>query len=216
MRTAARFVPIVLLAAAARRGVRALGIAVALAGCANGEPDAAADRPAAAPDATMPAATAETWTPSMTPLPQDVSSIDGMVQAWYDIVSGPAGEPRNWSRDSTLYSPGVRFVIVGAGADGVEHATVTDHGTFAGESTPGFEKNGFFEREIHRETQRIGNVAYLLSTYEWRRTPDGLVGGRGVNSISLFFDGTRWWITQAMWSDETPANPIPPELLPGS
>ena len=137
-----------------------------------------------------------------------------MVQAWYDIVSGPAGEARNWSRDSTLYSPGVRFVIVGAGADSVEHATVTDHGTFARESTPGFEKNGFYEGEIHRETQRIGNVAYLLSTYEWRRTPDGPVGGRGVNSISLFFDGTRWWITQAMWSDETPATPIPPELLP--
>jgi hypothetical protein len=195
-------------------GAGAAALAALVLGCANPAPDSAA---AGATDAATPAAApaSETWTPSMAPLPEDVSSIDGMVQAWYDIVSGPAGEARNWSRDSTLYSPGVRFVIVGAGADGVEHATVTDHGTFARESAPGFEKNGFYEREIHRETQRIGNVAYLLSTYEWRRTPDGPVGGRGVNSISLFHDGTRWWITQAMWSDETPANPIPPELLPG-
>lgn len=197
-------------------GAGAAAFAALVIGCTGAAPDGAtADSPdAMTPDTTAAAATAESWTPSMEPLPEDVSSIDGMVRAWYDIVSGPAGEARNWSRDSTLYSPGVRFVIVGAGADGVEHATVTDHGTFARESTPGFERNGFYEQEIHRVTQRIGNVAYLLSTYQWRRTPDGPVGGRGVNSISLFNDGTRWWITQAMWSDETPANPIPPELLP--
>jgi hypothetical protein len=197
-----------------RRPVRirpgAAALAALIIGCAPAAPDAA---PATAPDAA-PAATPESWSVSIAPLAEDVSSIDGMVRAWYDIVSGPAGEARNWARDSTLYSPGVRFVIVGEGADSVEHATVTDHGTFARQSAPGFERQGFYEQEIHRVTQRIGNVAYLLSTYQWRRTPDGPVGGRGVNSISLFFDGARWWITQAMWSDETPANPIPPELLP--
>jgi len=180
---------------------------VSLFGCVAVAQDDDADVAEAAP-------AAESWDVSIEPRPEDIASIDGMVAAWYDIVSGPAGEPRNWSRDSTLYSPGVRCVIVGAGADGAERARVTDHGTFARESAPGFERNGFYEREIHRVTQRIGNVAYLLSTYEWRREPDGPVGGRGVNSISLFHDGTRWWITQAMWSDETPSDPIPPELLP--
>ena len=173
--------------------------------------------PAAEPtpeSAGAPRTPAEAWTPSIAPLSDDVASIDGMVRAWYDIVSGPAGAPRNWSRDSTLYLPGVRFVIVGE-SGGVSRASVTDHGTFARQSNPGFDREGFYEQEIHRVTQTVGNVAYLLSTYQWRRTPDGPVGGRGVNSISLFHDGTRWWITQAMWSDETPANPIPPELLPG-
>jgi hypothetical protein len=189
--------------------IAACAAVVSFPACVGVARDDAAD---VAEAAAAPAA--ESWTVSIEPRPEDIASIDGIVQAWYDIVSGPAGEPRNWSRDSTLYSPGVRFVIVGAGADGVERATVTDHGTFARESAPGFERNGFYEREIHRVTQRIGNVAYLLSTYEWRREPDGPVGGRGVNSISLFFDGARWWITQAMWSDETPANPIPQALLP--
>jgi hypothetical protein len=39
--------------------------------------------------------------------------------------------------------------------------------------------------------------------------------GRGVNSIQLFWDGTRWWISGVAWDDERADNPIPPELLPG-
>jgi len=186
------------------------GLALAM-GCTAPAPESV---PESVPEPAMVPATPEAWTVSVAPRPDDVSSIDGMVRAWYDIVSGPAGESRNWARDSTLYLPGVRFVIVGDDRVGAERATVTDHGTFARQSSPGFEREGFFEQEIHRVTQRVGSVAYLLSTYEWRRAPDGPVGGRGVNSISLFHDGERWWITQAMWSDETPDNPIPPELLP--
>jgi hypothetical protein len=181
-------------------------------GCAPPAPESAPESESAA--GAAPVTALEAWTPSITARPDDVSSIDGMVRAWYDIVSGPAGAPRDWARDSTLYLPGVRFVILSVDSAGRERATVTDHGTFARESNPGFEREGFYEREIHRVTQTVGNVAYILSTYEWRRAPEGPAGGRGVNSLSLFYDGARWWITQAMWSDETPAHPIPPELLP--
>jgi hypothetical protein len=61
-------------------------------------------------------------------------------------------------------------------------------------------------------TQRIGNVAHVMSTYETRRVADGPITGRGVNSIDLFWDGKRWWITAASWDDERPNAPIPPEL----
>ena len=36
--------------------------------------------------------------------------------------------------------------------------------------------------------------------------------GRGVTSIQLYWDGTRWWIASATWDDERPDNPIPAEL----
>ena len=38
---------------------------------------------------------------------------------------------------------------------------------------------------------------------------------RGINSIELFWDGKRWWIANAIWTDETPGQPIPNEYLPG-
>jgi len=74
--------------------------------------------------------------------------------------------------------------------------------------------DGFFEREVHRVTRSYGNIAQVFSTYEERRTPDGPVNGRGVNALQLFWDGKRWWVASAIWFDEDPAHPIPPEYLP--
>ena len=34
--------------------------------------------------------------------PKDVASIDSIVKAFYDTISGPAGQPRQWGRDRTL------------------------------------------------------------------------------------------------------------------
>ena len=74
-------------------------------------------------------------------------------------------------------------------------------------------RTGFFEREIHRITRRFGNIAHVFSTYESRLTPDGPITDRGINSLQLFWDGTRWWIASATWDEERPDNPIPPEHL---
>ena len=89
-----------------------------------------------------------------------------------------------------------------------------DYQTYAEHVAPGFLREGFFEREIHSVTHRFGNIAHVLSTYETRKTADGPVIGRGVNSFQLSFDGTRWWITSLAWDSERPKNPIPKELLP--
>ena len=43
---------------------------------------------------------------------EDVSSIDGIMKAYYDAVSGPAGQPRQWARESTLSKPGTQFVVI--------------------------------------------------------------------------------------------------------
>jgi hypothetical protein len=37
---------------------------------------------------------------------------------------------------------------------------------------------------------------------------------RGVNSIELYFDGARWWISSVMWQSEDAEHPIPATLLP--
>ena len=41
------------------------------------------------------------------PRPEDVSTIDGMIKAYYEVVSGPAGRPRQWDRDATLSAKSV-------------------------------------------------------------------------------------------------------------
>ncbi|HYX69499.1 MAG TPA: hypothetical protein VE825_10230, partial [Terriglobales bacterium] len=67
---------------------------------------------------------------------------------------------------------------------------------------------------IHRETRRYGNIAQVWSTYESRQKADGPVIARGINSLELYWDGTRWWVASAVWDGERKDNPIPKEYLP--
>jgi hypothetical protein len=146
--------------------------------------------------------------------PADVSSLDGIITAFYDVVSGPKGAPRQWGRDATLYVPGVRFAEVGPRKGGAVAVHVVTHQQYVDQTDSSLVANGFFEKEIHRATQRFSDIAHIFSTYEERATAIGPVIGRGINSIDLYFDGTRWWITSASWEDERPGHPIPTEFLP--
>ena len=148
------------------------------------------------------------------PRSEDVSSIDGMVKAYYEVITGPAGQPRQWGRDRSLYIEGLRFVAMDVDKAGRPVAHVMSHQEFVDDNDARMTARGFDEREIHRVTQRFGNIAHVFSTYETRQTPGGPVIGRGINSIELFWDGKRWWIANAIWDDERPDNPLPKEYLP--
>jgi hypothetical protein len=145
--------------------------------------------------------------------PADVATLDGIISAFYDVVSGPAGAPRDWARDSTLYTATVRFAFpAGAGAE--RRWQTVDHAVYARQADT-FLQQGFFEREIHRVVSRFGAMAHVFSTYEWSSpTPDGPQRGRGINSIELMFEDGRWWITYAQWAAESADQPIPAAYLP--
>jgi hypothetical protein len=147
------------------------------------------------------------------PRPEDVATVDGIIAAFYDVISGPAGEARQWDRDATLYLPGISFTVMRRDPDtGAARPETISKATFIEESDAFLVRAGFHEREIHRVTSRFGAVAHVWSTYEWE-TGDGRTG-RGVNGIHLAWDGERWWITHATWDQESPDNPIPPIFLP--
>jgi PAS domain-containing protein len=147
------------------------------------------------------------------PRPRDVETLDAILAAFYDVISGPAGRRRDWERDRALYLPGARQVATGV-REGNPFALAMDHEAYVARADEIFRRDGFFEREIHRVVRRFGNLAHVLSTYESRHEDGGPVFARGVNSIDLYFDGKRWWIASAVWDSERPDNPIPPDWLP--
>jgi len=151
--------------------------------------------------------------PVVPPRTSDVATLDGMIRAYYEVISGPAGQPRDWSRDRTLYMKDLRFVQVDEGKDGKPAPRITSHQEYVDQADASM-KEGFFEQEVFRKTERFGPIAHVWSTYESRRTEKGPVIARGINSIELFWDGQRWWIANAIWTDETKANPIPARYLP--
>jgi len=146
--------------------------------------------------------------------PSDVASVDAILGALYDVISGPAGQVRNWDRFRSLMVPGARLIPTGQRPDGTRTMaiwTVEEYITRAG---PGLERNGFFEREIGRTLEQFGQVAHAFSTYDSKRLPtDAEPFARGINSIQMRHDGTRWWIVTIFWDSERADNPIPGKYL---
>jgi hypothetical protein len=149
--------------------------------------------------------------------PADVASIDAIIKAVYDVISGPAGKKRDWNRMRSLFVPGARLIPTGKGRDGQYGSfvlSVEDYITRSGEY---LEKNGFFEQEIARRTEQFSNIAHVFSTYEARnKLEDAKPFMRGINSFQLMYDGKRWWVVTIFWQQEGPDNPIPQKYLKSS
>lgn len=184
-------------------------------------------------------ASAQTTQPSqqpsktVTPVPQapaanpaDVASIDSIIAALYDVISGPAGKKRDWDRFRSLFASGARLIPTGprplpgakpdAPLTGKEEyaAHVLTPEDFIARSSSLLEERGFFEREIARRTEQYGHIAHAFSTYESRhKVDDAKPFQRGINSIQLMNDGKRWWVVSIFWEGETDKISLPEKYL---
>jgi hypothetical protein len=147
--------------------------------------------------------------------PQDVASIESIIAALYDVISGPVGQPRDWNRMRSLFVPGGRLMPTGIRPDGTTGLRVMEVNDYIALSGPQLERVGFHEHEIARRVEHFGRIAHVFSTYEGRSEADG-GSVRGINSIQLLDDGTRWWIISVYWQAESPEFPLPEGYLPGS
>jgi hypothetical protein len=148
--------------------------------------------------------------------PSDVGSIDAILHAAYDTISGPAGQQRDWKRFRSLFVSGARLIPVVPDPKGGFRTVPFSPDEYVQHGDPYFQKNGFFEREVARRTDRFGTMAQVFSTYESRHdAADPKPFVRGINSFQLMNDGHRWWIVTIFWQGETSDSPIPKEYLQG-
>ena len=135
------------------------------------------------------------------------------MKAYYEVVSGPAGSSPDPARDHALHHPDARIALIDRKADGTAKADIVPLGEFYRRIGTGPRKKGFYEREVHRKTQRIGALTHVWSTYESTETPGGKPFSRGINSIQLLWDGKRFWILSWTFDDERHGNRVPSEYL---
>ena len=183
------------------------------------QPPPAAPAPAGAPATPQPAAPSQT--PAAAPAaqalaadPRDVGTMDAIVAALYDVISGPAGQKRNWDRFRSLFVPGARLVPTGRRPTGEVVSRVRTPEEYIQGSQTLLEQNGFFEREVSRRVEKFGNIAHIFSTYEARhKSEEEKPFLRGINSIQLMNDGKRWWIVTVFWQAEDATTQLPAEYL---
>ena len=162
------------------------------------------------PAQSIPNATA---TATISANPADVASADAIVAALYDANTVLVDRKQGADRFRSLFVPGARLMPTfrpagGKGVIGIQ--TVDDYVQRAAGGPP---RHGFSEREIARTSEAFGNVMQVFSTYESRRDSADSHPGRGINSIQLFNDGTRWWVVGVLWDNERPERPIPGVFL---
>ena len=143
----------------------------------------------------------------------DTKTIDAVVGALYQILSGPAGE-RAWGQERALFFPGAQLVRTSVTEDGSPQAKVMDIDAYVEDTAIYFREHSFYEREVDRRTFSFGNIANVLSVYEARHELDDPEPfKRGINSIQLYWDGARWWIMHVLWDNERDDNQMPARVL---
>jgi len=149
--------------------------------------------------------------------PADVASINAIIRATYDVISGPAGKKRDWNRERALFYAGARLIPTASipGRNDVDlQPQILDVEGYMARAEPLFEKAGFYETEIARRVERFGRIPHVWSTYDSRHNPDDAKPFmRGINSIQLFYDESRWWIVSIYWQHESSEHPIPEKYL---
>jgi hypothetical protein len=177
---------------------------------------------AAEPAPSVPAPTAEAKAPPADPFaaipaakPEDVRSIDAIVTALYDVISGDAGVKRDWDRFRSLFYPGARMIPTRVDArtkGGV--ALIATPEIYIQNNREFLEGQGFHEQELFRRVNQFGSMAQILSVYQAKtKLSDEKPLVRGINSLQLINDGKRWWVMTIAWHPETADTPIPAEYL---
>ena len=144
---------------------------------------------------------------------QDHESIDSIIKATYDVISGSKEKKRDWNRFEALFPPNARLIPTRKRGDTL-NARASTPAEYRKGSEPFFEQNGFFEKEVSRKSEVYGNIAHVFSTYEGRhKFDDEKPFLRGINSFQLLNDGKRWWVVTIFWLAESPDNPLPAKYL---
>jgi hypothetical protein len=147
----------------------------------------------------------------------DDPAIDELLRTFYANISGPAGSPRPLPAEADLHHPQARLMRTGVDASGRPWIRVMTLAEYTEDTREFFATTDFYEIEVARRVERFGNIAWVRSVYEARRHPDDpQLLKRGINSIQLYNDGSRWQVVSVLWDNERPGVAVPAEWLPES
>ena len=135
----------------------------------------------------------------------DKAAVGAVVDETYAMISGPAG-PRDWARQAVCFHPDARQMRTGVDGEGTPWIKIMSPADYQADVTPFFMSTPFFEVEMARRIDVLGNMAHVWSLYEARNAPDDTTPERrGINSIQLFKGADdAWKIVSMIWDNERP------------
>lgn len=143
-----------------------------------------------------------------------VSDDEVIIDVLYAVISGDAGQKRDWDVFRYLFKDGAKLIPTRRSEDGSSSLTFMTSDDYVNNAGERLEKNGFFEKEVSATSERFGSLKHVFSTYEsFHSSKDTKPFARGINSIQMHFDGHRWWIVNIYWNAESKDEAIPTQYL---
>ena len=145
---------------------------------------------------------------------KNVESLDAIMESLYSVISGDAGVKRDWDLFRYLFAEEAKLIPIQMNKKGETICRYLGPEDYIERSGSYIEENGFIEKEIHRMVESFGGLTHVWTTYEaFQSSTSKEPFMRGINSVQLYNDGTRWWIVNISWYAETPDQPLPPKYL---
>ena len=142
----------------------------------------------------------------------DVDTLEHILAAVYDCISGPAG-PRDWGRFRSLFYAGARLIRTRSEQNNNVVSEMRTVDEFARAVQGYVDKEGFYESAVANRVEEWDHIAHVWSTYESRHAKGEKPFARGINSFQFFNDGNRWWVVTIYWEGETPGHALPGKYL---
>lgn len=141
------------------------------------------------------------------PAKVDLAGIDAAIRGVYEVISGPAGQKRDFDKMRSLFAAGATLKAIGP--KGLRGGNLEDYIT---RNKDVLEREGFTERELGRRVEVWGGLAMAWSAYDGR-TANGSFHERGINSFQLVKIDGKWLVASILWQEATPDNPLPADLV---
>jgi hypothetical protein len=138
----------------------------------------------------------------------DLAGIDATIHDVYAVISGPAGQARDFARMRSLFASNALLRVITP--NGIRGGTLDEYITRSG---PVLEREGFTEHELGRRVEVYGNLATVWSSYDGR-TASGSFHERGINSFQLVKVDGKWLVASILWQEEGKQFPLPRDMLP--
>ena len=142
---------------------------------------------------------------------EDLRAIDEAITGLYAVISGPAGEARDWDAFRAMFTPTAHMGACYTQPDGSIASVTMTPDEYIEQSGAMLVQIGFTERETHRVLEVYGPVAHAFSTYEG--TGDENAGAplrvSGINSIQLVRTDDGWKVFSILWNQASADQPVP-------
>lgn len=130
------------------------------------------------------------------------AEFQAITRRLYEVVSAPP-TVQDWESVRELYHPRATMVRTGVDTGGRPFVLAMTFDEYVDNVAELLAGNEFSETEIRQDVTVFGNVARLVSVYEFTsRSADATRHGRGVNFFNLVNEGHGWKIMNIVWDNE--------------